>query len=151
MLFNCQTWTRIRKYDIETLAVVQLKYLKQALRVPYSTPNIVEYLEMGLLSIEYVIDIRYFVYLHHILMLTSEEPVKNLYYQKLELAFEENWANQIHHLEKQNIIVEEAYAKSLSREKWKTYITNTITEHGFNQLKSKQTSMKKIQELIYEN
>ena len=84
-------------------------------------------------------------------MLTSEEPAKNLYYQKLELAFEENWANQIHHLEKQNIIVEEAYAKSLSREKWKTYITNMITEHGFNQLKSKETSMKKIQELIYEN
>ena len=51
LLFNCQTWTRIRKYDIDTLAVVQLKYLKQALRVPYSTPNIVEYLEMGLLSI----------------------------------------------------------------------------------------------------
>ena len=51
LLFNCQTWTRIRKYDIDTLAAVQLKYLKQALRVPYSTPNIVEYLEMGLLSI----------------------------------------------------------------------------------------------------
>ena len=51
LLFNCQTGTRIRKYDIDTLAVVQLKYLKQALRVPYSTPNIVEYLEMGLLSI----------------------------------------------------------------------------------------------------
>ena len=35
----------------------------------------------------------------------------------------------------------------LSREKWKTYIANLITEHGFNELKSKQTSMKKIQEL----
>ena len=52
LLFNCQTWTRIRKYDIGILSVVQLKYLKQALRVPYSTPNVVVYLEMGLLPTE---------------------------------------------------------------------------------------------------
>ena len=131
-LFNCRTWTRIRKYDIGTLSVVQLKYLKQALRVPY----LVVYLEMGLLPIEYVIDIKQFVYLHHILMLTNDEPMKNLYYQQLDLAFEENWANEIHHLAKQySIIVEEDYVKSLSREKWKTY-TNKITEYGFNQLKS---------------
>ena len=76
LLFNCQTWTRIRKYNIDTLTVVQLKYLKQALRVPYSTPNVVVCLEMGLLSIEYVIEIRRFVYLHHILMSISDEPVK---------------------------------------------------------------------------
>ena len=77
LLFNCQTWTRIRKYDIDTLAVVQLKYLMQTLRVPYSTPNVVVYLEMGLLPIEYVNDIRRFVYLHDILILTNDEPVKN--------------------------------------------------------------------------
>ena len=76
LLFNCQTWTRIRKYNIDTLTVVQLKYLKQALRVPYSTPNVVVCLEMGLLSIEYVIEIRRFVYLHHISMSISDEPVK---------------------------------------------------------------------------
>ena len=92
-----------------------------------------------------------FVYLHHILMLTKDETVKNLYCQQIELAFEENWANEIHHIAKQyNIIIEEAYVNSLSREKRKTYITNMITEYGFNQLKSKQTSMKKIQELKYE-
>ena len=131
--FNCRTWARIRKYDIGTLSVVQLKYLKQALRVPY----LVVYLEMGLLPIEYVIDIKRFVYFHHILMLTNDEPMKNLYYQQLDLAFEENWANEIHHLAKQySIIIEEDYVKSLSREKWKTYITNKITEYGFSQLKS---------------
>ena len=84
-------------------------------------------------------------------MLTNNESVKNLYYQQLDLAFEENWANEIHHLAKQySIIVEEGYVKSLSREKWKTYITNKITEYGFNECKSKQSSMKKLQELKYE-
>ena len=62
---------------------IQLKYLKQALCVPYSTPNVVVYLEMALLPMAYVIDIRQFVYLHHILMLTNDEHVKNLYYQQL--------------------------------------------------------------------
>ena len=58
------------------LTVVKLKYLKKALRVPYSTPNVVVCLEMGLVSIEYVIEIRRFIYLHHILMSISDEPVK---------------------------------------------------------------------------
>ena len=84
-------------------------------------------------------------------MLTDGEPMKNLCYQQLNLAFEENYANEIHHLAKQySIIVEEGYVKSLSREKWKTYITNKITGYGFNLLKSKQTSMKKLHELTYE-
>ena len=67
-------------------------------------------------------------------MLTDDESVKNLYYQQSDLAFEENWANEIHHLAKQyNIIIEERYVKSLSREKWKRYIANMTTEYGFNQ------------------
>ena len=73
LLFNSQIWARIRKYNINTLAVVQLKYLKQALCAVY--------LEIGLLPIEYVISHRRFDYLHNILMLTDDESVKNLYYQ----------------------------------------------------------------------
>ena len=48
-----------QKYDIDTLAVVQIKYLKEALRLPHSTPNVVVYLEIGLLQIDYVIDIMF--------------------------------------------------------------------------------------------
>ena len=49
LLFNCQTWTSIRKYD-DILSVVQLKYLKQALRAPYSTPNVVVYLDIEIVT-----------------------------------------------------------------------------------------------------
>ena len=77
---------------------------------------------MGLLPVECVIDIRHFVYLHHILMLTNDEAVKNLYYQQLELLIEEIWQTK-YIIKQYNIIVEEGYVKSLSREKYKTYIT----------------------------
>ena len=40
LLCNSQFWIRIRKYDIVTIVVVQIKELKKALRVPYSTPNV---------------------------------------------------------------------------------------------------------------
>ena len=71
---------------------------------------------MELLPVECVIDIRHFVYLHYILMLTNDEAVKNLYYQQLELLFEENWQTK-YIIKQYNIIVEEGYVKSLSREK----------------------------------
>ena len=92
---------------------------------------------MGLLPLSFiVIDVRRFVYLHHILLLTNDEPMKNLYYQQLDLAFEENWAKKntsssktIQHHSRRRI---RNVIKSLSREKWKTYITNMIAEYGFN-------------------
>ena len=128
LLFNCQTWTRIKIYWYPISSAA--KIFKASIA--------------GLLLIECVFDIRRFVYLHNILMLTNNERAKNLCYQQLELAFEENCVKEICHLEKQyNIIVEEGYVKSLSREKWKTHITNMVTKYRFNQLKSKQTSMKK--------
>ena len=49
-------------------------------------------------------------------MLTNDEAVKNLYYQQLELLFEENWQTK-YIIKQYNIIVEEGYVKSLSREK----------------------------------
>ena len=55
-------------------------------------------------------------------MLTNDEAVKNLYYQQLELLFEEIWQTK-YIIKQYNIIVEEGYVKSLSREKYKTYIT----------------------------
>ena len=33
LLFNCQTWPRIRKYDVDTLSA---KIFKARLRVPYT-------------------------------------------------------------------------------------------------------------------
>ena len=50
---------------------------------------------MGLLLIEFVIDIRCFVYLHHILLITNDVPVKSLF-SAVKVTIEKTRANKIH-------------------------------------------------------
>ena len=75
LLFNCQSWTSLRKSsDIPSLESMQYKYLKQTMHIPYSTPNAGLLLELGILPIKDVVNIRKLTFLHHILSLTLSLP-----------------------------------------------------------------------------
>ena len=69
LLFNAQTWNRLRKPDINQLKQTQLKFLKSIMPCPYSMPNAGTYLELRILSIEYIIE--YIIYMKH---LASNKP-----------------------------------------------------------------------------
>ena len=58
MLFNSQTWSNLRKKDINSLRTLQLKFLKRILGVGSSTANAFTYLELGVLPIDYEIEKR---------------------------------------------------------------------------------------------
>ena len=67
LLFNSQSWSRIKKKELEDLQHVQLRMLKQVMKVPYTTPTAGIFLELGLLPIEHLINQRKLTFLHHIL------------------------------------------------------------------------------------
>ena len=81
-LFNCQSWAKVRKSnDIVALATIQLKYLKQMMRVAYSTAKTGVCLELGMLSIENEIDIRKTKFLHDVLSLENDGCFKKMFHQ----------------------------------------------------------------------
>ena len=51
ILFNCQSWSRLKETELKDLEKVQLQTLKQIMRVPYSTSNTGTYLELGILPL----------------------------------------------------------------------------------------------------
>ena len=53
MLFNSETWSKIRCEDIQKLSTVQLKFLKRVVGVSSSTSNSFTYLELGVLPIKH--------------------------------------------------------------------------------------------------
>ena len=69
LLFNSQSWSKIKKKELEDLQHVQLRMLKQVMKVPYTTPTAGIFLELGLLPIEHLINQRKLAFLHHILNL----------------------------------------------------------------------------------
>ena len=96
LLHNCQSWTNLRKSsDIRKMLTLQTKYLKQMLHVPYSCANIGIFLELGILPVNYLIDIRRITFLHHIYNLPNDDPVQQLHYQQQKFEYESNWSNEI--------------------------------------------------------
>ena len=136
--------------DIKELSNIQLKFLKQMIRVPYSTPNIGLFLELGLLPIVYIIDIRKITYLHHIITLPDEDQVKLLYFQQLCLPYEKNRANEVKSKMKEyNINYTHETLATMSRNKWKNNVKQIITQYAFQEMTTTASKMTKTKNIQY--
>ena len=60
------------------------------MHAPYSTPNTGVFLELGLLPISDVINVRRISFLHHILTLPDTDPVFQMYNEQRKLPYEKN-------------------------------------------------------------
>ena len=98
LISNCQGWSHITQSNFSALQRLQLKFLKLMLWLPMSTPNVFIFLEFGVLPLEHEIQRRRVIYLHHILGLKDNDPVKLAYSQGLKLVYEPNWANNVRDL-----------------------------------------------------
>ena len=79
MLFNSQTWSKLRKKDIEQMKNIQLKLLKRIVGVAKSTCNAFLFLELGVLPIEFEIRKRQLMFLYRIVNLEESDPVFRMF------------------------------------------------------------------------
>jgi hypothetical protein len=137
VLFNSQTWTRLTQSDYKKLITIQLKYLKRMLHAPNSTPNVNVFLELGVLPITYEIHRRKLVFLHHVLTLQEDDPVRRVYYEQLKLPGELNWANELQVLrETYDVGLSDDEIMTLSYERWKLEVKNLVRDTAFEELKN---------------
>ena len=150
LITNCQSWTNITNKNIEKLRILQLKYLKKMLRVPQATANCFIYLETGILPIDHEIWRRQFTFLHHILNLVDDDPVKVMYQQMKKLPQERNWANKITELRKTyDIRVTDEEIEGMSIFRFKNLIKTSIETVVFEELKSECAIKSKTKHLQY--
>ena len=148
LLFNCQAWTNLLKDDMKKLETIQLKYLKRILRAPQSTSNCFVYLELGILPISYIIHIRQLSFLHHILLLQQNDPVRRIYTEQLSLPYEKNWGNQTQQLLKTHNL-QNIDPTTMSGDTWKKKVKTVITDHAFAKLKEEAKQKTKTKHLEY--
>ena len=58
LLYNSETWIRIKNSDIKKLESAQYNFYKRLIGVPTGTPNIAIIMELGILPMEYKIQKR---------------------------------------------------------------------------------------------
>ena len=90
LLFNSQSWSSLKKKELEDSQHIHLRMLKQAMKVPYTTPAAGIFLELGLLPIEHLIYQYKLTFPHHILNLDEKKPVFRVYKEQQEFINEPN-------------------------------------------------------------
>ena len=152
LIFNCQSWTNISTKDMSKLRTLQLKFLKRTLRVPQATANSFVFLETGIIPIDHEIWRRQFTFLHHILTLEENDPVKVMYKQMLSLPGERNWANKISHLKQvYDISLSDNEICEMDVEKFKTIVNTKIRAAVFIELVIDCSAKSKTNQLQYKS
>ena len=150
ILFNCQSWSHLTQENMLSLERIQLKFLKLALWLPLSTPNVFIFLEYGVLPLEHEIQKMRIIYLHHILTLCEDDPVRLTYHQQLKLIYEPNWANNVKHLRLvYNLESTDLEIANMSKDQWKQIVTKRINSFVFEKLVNKASSSSKVVENFY--
>ena len=154
MLFNSQTWSNIRKQDIKALTTIQLKFLKRIVGVSNSTSNSFIFLELGVLPIEHEIGRRQIMFLHTILQLEDDDPVKLMFWNLVSLheAGESNWWTEVvTKMERYSLVCDLEEIRSVSKNVFAKRVKKAVTGAAFIELKENCSSLKKTSDLSYEN
>ena len=143
VLYNAQAWSNLTKQDITVLKTIQLKFLKRIFHAPSSTSNPLTFLETGTLPIEQEIHKRQLAFLHHILSLQNNDPVKMSYNEQLKYECAQNWANEVKQIrETYGIRESDTEIITLSRKCWKYKVKTTISKHTIDMLTKELSNQK---------
>ena len=144
VLTNCCSWTKLSPANILLLQRVQTKYLKRTLHSPQSTPNAITFLETGVMPIEFEIHKRQLNYLHKVLTLDNDDPVKRMYNELLKYPCAQNWSNEIKTLRcKYNLLETDEEIESLNKGRWKRKVKKTIRQSALTFLNNEKKKLKK--------
>ena len=143
VLYNSQAWSNINKKEIASLKVVQLKFLKRIFHVPPSASNPITLLETGSLPIEQEIHVRQLNFLHHIVNLENNDPVKQTYQEQLKLSEEKNWGNEVRHLRTTyNLPQTDNEVAEFSKQTWKKLVKRKVKEYALEELNRQMADQK---------
>ena len=153
MLFNSQTWSDLRKKDINSLRTLQLKFLKRIPGVGSSTANAFTYLELGVLPIDYEIEKRQLMFLHKILQLDHTDPVFKLFEEQRRFseAGERNWWTGVEQsLQKYDLPLDLEVIRSMPKDSFSNVVRNSVTKTALNHLQTECSGLKKTANLKYD-
>jgi len=73
LLYSAETWINLTKGDVKKLEVIQMNFYKRLIGLPGGTPNVAVMKELGIMPMEYKIEIRMLMEYQRILQMSVVE------------------------------------------------------------------------------
>ena len=148
ILFNSQVWRGITEKEMRTLEKLQARCLRKIVNAPACTATSFVYLEFGVEPIRYIIQRNNLMFLHHIVHLDEDDPVKFMWENMKVLEEETNWWSSVKVLMKKYDIKLKEVEES-SRESFKKLVKEKLQKVAHMELSAECKSKKKTSALIF--
>ena len=151
VLFNAQAWRNFTENDFNELQKLQLRLLRNIVDAPKSISKSFLFLELGVLPIRYEIHRRQLTFMHHIVNLEPDDPVRALYEQMKCFPGERNWLNDVTHSAiTYGVEIGEDKLRDISKESFKKEVKLAIQQYAFTKLKEECSSLTKTRNIQYD-
>ena len=129
---------------------MQKNFLRHVMEVPKSTPTSGLFLEMGILPVQFVIEVRQIMFLKKIIARDPSDPVKKVNLEMLKYLGENNWANNVLDLRcKYNLPQKDENVNNLTWPDWKIMVKYQLKRSAFLTFFEKCLTNKKTKHLWY--
>ena len=146
LIHNSESWSNLNKSEIQELDRIYNQAIKRLIGIPYSTPTIGLFVELGIPSLEELIDKRKLMFLHR-LVNQNEERLTSQVYKEQQLMPEMNWASEIQDILKKYQINDENI-QNMKKGAWKKEIDKKLKETQINTRKEWFKRSKKCNHMI---
>ena len=151
-LFNSQAWSNITDYDLRELENLQKAVLRRIVNARRMTSNAFLFLELGILPIKYEVHVRQMCFLHHIVNLSEDDPVKQVWRNLCMLPDFRNWWFDLKNLHKlYDVKFSEDDVKKVSKETYNKEIKNLVTKVAQGELQKVCKTQSKTKDLEFTN
>ena len=149
-MFNAQAWSNISTKNLQQITTIQLKLLKKMMKARPSTANSFVFLELGTLPMKYEIHKRQLSFLHHIIHLEEDDPVRMVWKHQIAMPEYNNWWTGVEELMSwYSLDMSEDDIKDLSKEAYKEKIKKAVKKKAFEELRLECQSKENTKHIEY--
>ena len=126
LLHNSETWSNLNKTEIKEIEKIYSQAIKRLIGIPYSTPTIGLFIELGIPSIEELIEKKKLMYFYRLMNQDDTKLTAKIFKQQQSMP-EKNWASEIKEIIKKYQINDENI-KGMKKNAWKKEIDCKLKE-----------------------
>ena len=152
LTYNLEVSYNLSKSDMKALDKVDLGLIKQVLMTSSKASRSLVLLEMGFMSVEYIIKQKRLNYLFSLIQMEESCIAKNVFLQQLKSPVKGDWIKYVKEdLKELKIELNFEEISSLSRRKWKQIVKESAQKACFNSLLSDKKNLSKGKEIEYDD
>ena len=141
ILSSSEVWYGITQSEYEQLERVDEMLIRNLMNCSSSVPKDLLYLELALLPIRFIIQIRRLLYLHHILQQKEDSLLYKFFMAQLTFPTPKDWVTQVlEDIENLSIELEIEEIKIMKKSTFKKIVKKAVHEKAFSYLQERKNS-----------